>query len=435
MSILSEITDLTGLVHSLFPHATGGRDKWLRCGDAYGNGGTSFRISTESGIWFDHNGGESGDVVDVIMLREGLDHAGAAAWLRQYGWMEQKELKQTAPANFFRPRPEHRYPKGGPAWLDDPQPLTFAPATTPMPRAQDVLERARYSVGFQCRKKFVGAELIEQLEEKLADIQPTGPATHFAYRNAAGEIGLVVTRWPSRSRKQVRRSYWNGKKWIGKGPDQIEKVPLYNLPLHTARINDNEVHGLDVYVVEGEKAADACLSVLDAHAVCPLGGSSPHAGTDWEPLAGFDVLILGDADVAGKKFTQRVSAAVSGIAASVTHVNPQVIWDRLGGVGEVPKGWDIADPVPDTLFNVKPTPPVSPTQAAETAVLNSPDAAISPEGVAYATFQEMHDAALAAFPNSITVAVQTKEQAGDQAEAQTETPDTDHIWTEGDKLW
>ena len=52
MSILSEITDLTGLVHSLFPHATEGRDKWMRCGDAFGDAGTSFRISTESGIWF-----------------------------------------------------------------------------------------------------------------------------------------------------------------------------------------------------------------------------------------------------------------------------------------------------------------------------------------------------------------------------------------------
>jgi hypothetical protein len=108
--------------------------------------------------------------------------------------------------------------------------------------------------------------------------------------------------------------------------DPAGPLPLYNLPdLPTST---------DVYVCEGEKAADAAWSIglpgtTSAH------GSASAAKSDWSPLAGLDVTVLPDNDAPGEKY----AAAVVSI---LTALNPpaRVRVVRLPGL---PPGGDVVE--------------------------------------------------------------------------------------------
>ncbi len=65
-----------------------------------------------------------------------------------------------------------------------------------------------------------------------------------------------------------------------------------------------------VYVVEGEKCCDA-MSLeggLGFSSTTSSGGSNAASKTDWSPLAGREVVLLPDADVAGRKYADEVAA-------------------------------------------------------------------------------------------------------------------------------
>jgi putative DNA primase/helicase len=62
-----------------------------------------------------------------------------------------------------------------------------------------------------------------------------------------------------------------------------------------------------VYVVEGEKAADAGKSI-GLVTTTSAGGASADDQTDWSPLAGRDVVLLPDNDDAGRKYAAAVIA-------------------------------------------------------------------------------------------------------------------------------
>ena len=102
-----------------------------------------------------------------------------------------------------------------------------------------------------------------------------------------------------------------------------------------------------VLIVEGEKTARAGeLRYPERVTISPCGGSNPAWGTDWTPLAGRDVLVLGDADTAGLTFSRKVEYfAKEAGAASVMILDPAKVYANLGGWGKPPKGWDIADEV------------------------------------------------------------------------------------------
>jgi hypothetical protein len=70
--------------------------------------------------------------------------------------------------------------------------------------------------------------------------------------------------------------------------------PLYRLPQLLSRPDAK------VLIVEGEKAADAAQILFpDWVVVTWSGGSKAIEKTDWSPLAGRDVAIWPDADIAG----------------------------------------------------------------------------------------------------------------------------------------
>ena len=172
-----------------------------------------------------------------------------------------------------------------------------------------------------------------ELEERV-------PLERYGYRWGDGRLACCVVRFNlADGGKEVRACRFNGMNWTwrtaGYGP-----APLYNLPALLFRAEDQ------VLIVEGEKTAKAAMALerLQQYvAVCPWGGSSVRP-TDWTPLQGRQVIIVPDNDLAGKKFSERVSRhAQEAKAEKVKVYNPQDVYAKLGQPGKCPVGWDIAD--------------------------------------------------------------------------------------------
>lgn len=118
-------------------------------------------------------------------------------------------------------------------------------------------------------------DAVAALERKL------GRHSHvWKYFNAAGEPVGVVVRWNREGEKDIRPVSRVVGGWIiGAMP---EPRPLYQL------LEVNAASG--VFVVEGEKAADA-IRALELTATTSSGGSAAAAKSDWRPLAGKRVII------------------------------------------------------------------------------------------------------------------------------------------------
>jgi hypothetical protein len=124
-----------------------------------------------------------------------------------------------------------------------------------------------------------------------------GLAHSYSYEDAAGREVMRVLRFElPGGDKTFRPLGREGDAWhIGdpKGP-----LPLYRLPSLGA--------GSRVYVVEGEKAAEAAVA-LGLVATTSAHGAKSASKTDWSALAGKDVVILPDNDDAGRRYAQDVA--------------------------------------------------------------------------------------------------------------------------------
>jgi hypothetical protein len=158
------------------------------------------------------------------------------------------------------------------------------------------------------------------------------PSKTWTYHDAAGDpVGLVV-RWNTPTGKDVRPVSLkaDGSGWcIGGMPTPR---PLYALPDLLAK-----PAGPRVFIVEGEKAADA------ARAVGLLATTSPHGSesaskADWSPVAGREVVILPDHDDPGERYAADVAQlATAAGAKSVRVVRLVELWAGM------PEGGDMAD--------------------------------------------------------------------------------------------
>ena len=90
--------------------------------------------------------------------------------------------------------------------------------------------------------------------------------------------------------------------------------------------------GRPVYIVEGEKAADA-LAGLGVVATCSPGGANKWRAEYGKPLAGADVVILPDNDAPGRRHATAVAKALQGIANTV----------RILALPGLPEKGDVAD--------------------------------------------------------------------------------------------
>lgn len=171
-----------------------------------------------------------------------------------------------------------------------------------------------------------------------------GPRTAlWTYHDAGGEpVGLVV-RWDTPEGKKILPVRW-GKTpagWvIGAMPSPR---PLYQLPDLLGRAGER------VYVVEGEKCADA-LAGLGLLATTSAGGAKAAKISNWTPLAGREVVIVPDNDDAGEKYADDVAGILAKLMPPATARVARLCdtWPDLAA------GGDIADVMkagedPDTI--------------------------------------------------------------------------------------
>jgi putative DNA primase/helicase len=157
------------------------------------------------------------------------------------------------------------------------------------------------------------------------------PHRTWTYFNADGTPFCGVARWdwPDRDKK-IRQFHVNGKGVEWKRP---EGSRLSSICLNCSTV----AHAL---VVAGEKAADAAKRLFPGWSVTTnLGGENAAEKTDWSVLRGKHVTIWRDADAAGEKWEPQVARlALTAGAAGVLVVEIPL---------SAPKGWDLADDVPD----------------------------------------------------------------------------------------
>jgi putative DNA primase/helicase len=165
------------------------------------------------------------------------------------------------------------------------------------------------------------------------------PAAAWTYRDREGRVLFYVVRFELHggSKEVLPRCYGTLK---GK-PGYFWKAPIAPRPLYRLNQLAERPADMPVLVVEGEKTANAAAKLIEDHvAMTWQGGSKAGDKADWSPLQGRDVVIWPDADDPGRKAAQVVGRALLEIAATVRIVEPPA---------DLPKGWDLADPVPDGI--------------------------------------------------------------------------------------
>ena len=165
-------------------------------------------------------------------------------------------------------------------------------------------------------------------------------AQRWVYRDASGAPILAAARFnlkPAGAEKRkvvLPMAFMNGKHngWCFGVPH--DRRPLYGLDRLA------EEPGAPVLVLEGEKTADAALSLFPDHVpVASQGGALAASKTDWTPLRGRKVTVWPDQDGPGRDYARdvvRLVKAAGGDARGVVAVPEN--W---------PSGWDVADPPPE----------------------------------------------------------------------------------------
>ena len=122
---------------------------------------------------------------------------------------------------------------------------------------------------------------------------------HWIYRDAAGEEAFRVLRIDYRAPDgTAAKSYRPCHKaadgrWLLSRPAM--PLPLYNLPAILAAPPE-----ATIAVLEGEKCTDIAAALGLPHATTSAHGAQAPQLTDWSPLAGRSVAILGDAGERGR---------------------------------------------------------------------------------------------------------------------------------------
>jgi replicative DNA helicase len=174
-------------------------------------------------------------------------------------------------------------------------------------------------------------EVFSSKEAAVAAVSTKRGRKHdreFTYLNADGSPVGVVLRWnkPNGKRLWILPVSRHPEGWFNKGMPAPR--PLYRLP-DLLSLPD----GARVYVVEGEKAAEAARNIGLIATTSPHGAKSAGQA-DWTPLARKDVVIVTDNDEAGEKYANQVAALTKAAGADSVRIV------RLPGL---PEGGDIVE--------------------------------------------------------------------------------------------
>lgn len=199
--------------------------------------------------------------------------------------------------------------------------------TTPMMPQRQYARRTAPKPSESAGKAYPSArDAVAELERRFGE-----RSLLWAYHDAQGGPVGVVVRWDLPDGKKTIRP-------VAKHPDgwrlggMPEPRPLYRLPDLT------DAH--TVYIVEGEKAADAARSI-GLCATTSAHGSKSANQTDWSPLAGKEVVVLPDHDKPGAEYAD-VVVALLGRLSPAPSVRVVTIDHDIGGK-PLPQGADLAD--------------------------------------------------------------------------------------------
>lgn len=206
----------------------------------------------------------------------------------------------------------------------------------------DILDLWGQTRGFNRHSQF--PELIEDVSTWLGEptshtnvpkAQPKAPTDDLGqyshkwdYTDANSKLIACVYRYDTPEGKEYRPWDVLARKMAVPNPR-----PLYNQPAL--------VNAKTVVLVEGEKAADALISLGIVATTAMNGASAPTDKTDWSPLAGKHVVIWPDNDQAGKDYAE--AAAQACVAAKAESVEILIIPSHL------PEKWDAADAVAEGM--------------------------------------------------------------------------------------
>ncbi len=172
----------------------------------------------------------------------------------------------------------------------------------------------------------------------VPDWNSLGNPKKWAYLDSDGHLMRWHLRWDEHGEKRYSPLTWRrmpsgGCEWRKKGLPG-EKQPIYGL--------DRLGKDLDasVLVCEGEKAADAASKLFPEWVCITTGSSSSARKADLTPLQGRVVTIWPDNDEPGQRYATDIAQLLRKVASLIRIVK---LPDGL------PKGWDLADQVPDTM--------------------------------------------------------------------------------------
>lgn len=164
---------------------------------------------------------------------------------------------------------------------------------------------------------------------KKEPVDELGPwSAKWDYHDGQGKLIACIYRYDTPDGKEYRPWDVSTRKMCAPNPR-----PLYNQP--------QLKHVNEVVLVEGEKAADALVSIGITATTAMNGANAPVDKTDWSPLSGKHVLIWPDKDEAGLQYAQRASHALSNAGvATVAIIQPPP---------DKPDKWDAADAVDEQM--------------------------------------------------------------------------------------
>lgn len=174
---------------------------------------------------------------------------------------------------------------------------------------------------------------LPKREPAAAPAQARRQVAAYTYTTADGEVLFEVVRFEPKEFRQRRPDGTGGWAWNMEG---VERV-LYRLPETLAAVAAGRV----IYVVEGEKAADA-LARIGLDATCSPAGAGKWRAAYSETIRGADVVILPDNDAPGRDHAANVARALDGIARRVrvvplpglAHKADPFDWIEAGGTAE-----------------------------------------------------------------------------------------------------
>lgn len=155
------------------------------------------------------------------------------------------------------------------------------------------------------------------------------PEALHHYRNAAGEVlfSRIRLKHPTTREKWIRPMHLNGNGHVLGEPKIDGAKPIYNL--HRLARSP----GAPVFIVEGEKAADALT--LAGVVATTSGGAESADRADWQPLKGRDCIIWRDRDEAGAKYAQDVAGILTPLGCSIFRLDVDAL--------DLPEKGDAAD--------------------------------------------------------------------------------------------